>query len=345
MNNILFKFGKLKGASQLLTSSLFIAFVATASTNIVAQFPIASLLAQTKPANPTNPNPTNSNPANSNQASPKPVESNLTNNAAQRLIGQWQVKDPSSPATITFIFTSEGKFFILPPVDSDKRIAYEFGYKINPTAKPMHLDVKIPNAKQPSLTIFEFTPDGKLRVELDGVSPGDPRPEKFSPDTLVFEKISNATTLPANTQVLTEPNNENQASTTDKKTPEDEGKSNIGAMNRAQQAYFLEKNQFASQIAELGIGIKPDTENFLYKIVPQGNQKQSVMITAQAKRPGLRSYTGAVFVVQEKGELLTLAGICETNEPSTKPPVMPVTPKSVSDPLTCPAGSRAVRRG
>ncbi|MEB3182157.1 MAG: type IV pilin-like G/H family protein [Nostocaceae cyanobacterium] len=325
MNNILFKLGKFQSASQFLTSSLFIGLLTSVSTNILAQLPISPLLAQSQPATPTSPKPTNSNP---------------TNNTAQRLIGQWQAKDPLSPATITFIFTPNGKLFVLPSVESDKRVAYEFGYQINPAAKPMQLDVTIPKAKQPSLTIFEFTPDGKLKVQLDGVSPGEPRPNKFSPDTPVFEKTSDTSNLPANTQVVA-PDTENQASTTDKNTPEEEGKTNMGAITRAQQAYFLENNKFATTMEELAVGIKPDTDNYTYKIMAQGTERS--MITAQAKRPGLRSYTGAVYVVKDRGETVTMGGICETNEPSTKPPGIPDAPKAVSDPLKCPVGSRPAR--
>ncbi len=62
------------------------------------------------------------------------------------------------------------------------------------------------------------------------------------------------------------------------------------------------------------------------------------MMTAQAKRPELKSYTGAVVVVKQNGEDLTVAGICETDEPSSTPPAMPTHQKDTGE-FSCPAGS------
>jgi hypothetical protein len=101
-------------------------------------------------------------------------------------------------------------------------------------------------------------------------------------------------------------------------------------MNRAQQAYYLENDKFATNIEDLGIGIKPETENYRYQDCASRQSTQSVMMTAQAKRPELRSYTGAVFVVKDNNEDLTVAGICETDEPSSTPPAMPTAPRQAS---------------
>jgi type IV pilus assembly protein PilA len=45
-----------------------------------------------------------------------------------------------------------------------------------------------------------------------------------------------------------------------------EGKQNIGALNRAQQAYYLEKNTFTKSVEKLDIGIKTQTEDYNYLI-------------------------------------------------------------------------------
>ncbi len=70
------------------------------------------------------------------------------------------------------------------------------------------------------------------------------------------------------------------------------------------------------------------------------------MMTTQAKRPELRSYTGAVFVVKDGNDLLTVAGICETDAPSATPPAMPVAPSNTQDRsmIQCPAGSHLLER-
>lgn len=126
------------------------------------------------------------------------------------------------------------------------------------------------------------------------------------------------------------------------KAREAEGRSYTGAMARAQQAYFLEQNKFATtieQLGELGLGIQPDTANYRLRILPQGNGTQRVMMTATAKRPGIRSYTSAVFVVKVKGENMTFAGVCGTAQPSSTPPKMPAAPKNASTRIQCPTGS------
>jgi type II secretory pathway pseudopilin PulG len=128
------------------------------------------------------------------------------------------------------------------------------------------------------------------------------------------------------------------------KAREAEAKNIIGSMTRAQQAYYLENNKFSRTIQELGVGIRPETENYRYRIVPQGNQTQKVMTTAQAKRAGLRSYTSAVFVVKMRDELVTVATLCETDKPSSTPPTMPVAPRSGSTDIQCPAGSHRLGR-
>jgi len=123
------------------------------------------------------------------------------------------------------------------------------------------------------------------------------------------------------------------------KAREAEGRNYAGAMARAQQAYFLEQNKFATSITQLGLGIQPDTANYRLRILPQGNGTQRVMMTATAKRPGIRSYTSAVFVVKIKGENTTVAGVCGTAQPSSTPPKMPAAPKNGSTRIQCPSGS------
>lgn len=120
------------------------------------------------------------------------------------------------------------------------------------------------------------------------------------------------------------------------KAQESEGKSFVGATNRAQQAYRLENDRFAATMEELQIGLPSETENYRMEIVPQPDPTRSVMATATAKGEDIRSYTGAVFVL-EKG--VTFAILCETNEPSQTPPKMPAPPASENDRPQCPAGS------
>jgi type IV pilus assembly protein PilA len=127
------------------------------------------------------------------------------------------------------------------------------------------------------------------------------------------------------------------------KAREAEAKSNVGAMVRAQQAYYLEKETFSKSIEELGVAIRPETENYRYQIEPQTGNK-SVMITAQAKDGMLNSYTGAVFTTKKGQDVFTVSGVCETMTPSITPPAMPKFTANQSSPVECPPGSQLLNR-
>jgi serine/threonine protein kinase len=103
-----------------------------------------------------------------------------------------------------------------------------------------------------------------------------------------------------------------------------EAKQNVGSMNRAQQAYFLETNEFADSVAKVGIGIKTQTKNYQYSI-------HATPLTAfeygVSRKDNLNSYVGGVFLTSDleaKGEILTLAIICETESRGRKRPAEPI---------------------
>ncbi len=103
-----------------------------------------------------------------------------------------------------------------------------------------------------------------------------------------------------------------------------EGRQNVAAMNRAQQAYFLESNEFADSVPEVGIGIKTQTENYEYSI-------RATPLTAfeygVSRKGELKSYVGGVFITsgdEAKGEILTVELVCETKSRGTKRPAEPV---------------------
>ncbi|MGB3559492.1 MAG: type IV pilin-like G/H family protein, partial [Geitlerinemataceae cyanobacterium] len=123
------------------------------------------------------------------------------------------------------------------------------------------------------------------------------------------------------------------------KARESEGKSFVGAINRAQQAYKLENEKFADTMEELQIGLPLETESYRMEIVPQPDPTRSVMVTATAKQEDIRSYMGAVFIL-ENGRSTVI--ICVTDESSQTPPEMPAPPASENDRPQCPAGSSAL---
>ncbi len=114
----------------------------------------------------------------------------------------------------------------------------------------------------------------------------------------------------------------------------------IGSMNRAQQAYFIENNRLASKLNDLGINIKPETENYSYSI--RMLSPTLIQNIAVPKRGNLKSYTGIVYVFQRKenNETLTMAVMCESRQPSRNAPPRPL---MKGNDAHCPAGFNNLR--
>jgi type IV pilus assembly protein PilA len=101
-----------------------------------------------------------------------------------------------------------------------------------------------------------------------------------------------------------------------------EAKQNVGSLNRAQQAYFLEYDSFGSTVTEVGIGIKTQTVNYQYKIKTKdgtnpAGEKIAIAANNQAFALGstLKSYVGLNFTSTGDAvskEVLTLGFVCET---------------------------------
>lgn len=113
------------------------------------------------------------------------------------------------------------------------------------------------------------------------------------------------------------------------KARQSEARQNVGAMNRSQQAYYLENsNSFTVSIADLGIGIKTQTENYIYDIRGQADDtssetpRYSTMVRNQgrAHQDKLKSYAGIVYTAEQPidnvNESITLSIMCESVKPS-----------------------------
>jgi type IV pilus assembly protein PilA len=102
------------------------------------------------------------------------------------------------------------------------------------------------------------------------------------------------------------------------KAKQSEAKSYVGSVNRAQQAYRIEKPQFATAWTALEIGIPEETRDYKYKI--ESGTKTATLMNATAKDDSLRSYAGGVTVLSDSGQ--TSAAACQTEKPSLTPPVI-----------------------
>ena len=102
------------------------------------------------------------------------------------------------------------------------------------------------------------------------------------------------------------------------KAKESEAKTYVGSMNRAQQAYLLEKGEMADQASfgKLGLGIASDTQNYQYRIdKATGGTGSEVTNQAQPSVNTVRAYIGGVEIAQQAGtgEATSLAILCEAD--------------------------------
>ncbi|MBW4447782.1 MAG: prepilin-type N-terminal cleavage/methylation domain-containing protein [Spirirestis rafaelensis WJT71-NPBG6] len=103
------------------------------------------------------------------------------------------------------------------------------------------------------------------------------------------------------------------------KAKQAEAKQNLGTLNRSQQAFFLEYQNFASTVSQLQVGIKSQTDNYTYEMTG-GGTAATVQNKAQAGKQALKSYYGVVGTAVgdvATSEALTLAIACEAPAPGT----------------------------
>ncbi|HBB36269.1 MAG TPA: hypothetical protein DDZ80_13390 [Cyanobacteria bacterium UBA8803] len=131
------------------------------------------------------------------------------------------------------------------------------------------------------------------------------------------------------------------------KAKQAEAKTYVGSMNRAHQAYFLEKKAFTNNVDKLGLAIKTETVNYSYSLHTTKNAAFHYGVSKVKKTPWqkllghkeLKSYVGGVFLyrVGGTGDLRTLAILCEANSPGSIKPPEPTYRNGV---LACSAGTR-----
>jgi len=136
-----------------------------------------------------------------------------------------------------------------------------------------------------------------------------------------------------------------------------EAKTYIGAMGRAQQAYYLESSKFSPDLNLLGLGIRPETENYIYKISTEGKTPEGLPFVQNAaipKKGDLKNYVGYSWVTQvtlpgspSGQEKTTMAIVCESTQSTTQIPTAPVFSTSSDGQYTeatCPPGYTLINR-
>lgn len=242
----------------------------------------------------------------------------------EQLLGTWEAEAQEEQESGKIIFAPEGIIYLfISPSE-----ALEGTYTIDSTTQPKNLDISFGEAEQAISTIFEF-PDAD-RLQFANALPGEPRPSEFGDRTIHLRKTAKATALPQNVTVVSSEDIETEEGS----AKQSEGKTSVGAMNRAQQVFFLEKSQFTDTLEELGAGVAPETESYKYSLVviEEGKLVQTI---ATSKKEDLKSYTGIVFVTDESQGQTTQALLCESDEPTQKTPPQPNTEEGA---IACPSG-------
>ena len=97
------------------------------------------------------------------------------------------------------------------------------------------------------------------------------------------------------------------------KAKQTEAKTTISSINKGQQTRRIEQGTFASNIAEVAVGLNaPSTANYDYNLLAT-SPGANATITAFAKAPNsLKGYGGGVFINTTTGDAPSI--ICQTKE-------------------------------
>ncbi|MGI0489085.1 type IV pilin-like G/H family protein [Pantanalinema rosaneae CENA516] len=110
-----------------------------------------------------------------------------------------------------------------------------------------------------------------------------------------------------------------------------------------QQTHFLTANSFSGSLKKTDVAATPlETQSYRFKIQLHSGNPQRVSVTAIAKEPTLRSFTGAVFAMPSEQGKITISQICATTTPSTEPVPIPAAPTNLREEVKCPEGSRSL---
>ncbi|MBD1861234.1 MULTISPECIES: type IV pilin-like G/H family protein [Trichocoleus] len=130
------------------------------------------------------------------------------------------------------------------------------------------------------------------------------------------------------------------------KAKQSEAKQNVGSMNRAQQAYYLENSTFGSTVENLGLGIQTQTTNYTYTVTAPETNGISTVATNRGNslKAPLRQYAGRVELgtVIATSEATTLAILCETKAVAGNPIAANLTPTSTVVADGCTATGKVV---
>ncbi|MBE9041846.1 type IV pilin-like G/H family protein [Oscillatoriales cyanobacterium LEGE 11467] len=115
------------------------------------------------------------------------------------------------------------------------------------------------------------------------------------------------------------------------KAKQSEGKSFVGAVNRAHQAYRLENTEFTNDFEKLGVGLPTETNNYTMDIPTADGTVATT--TAIPRDEALKGYAGQVKIL-DTGATGTV--LCEAETAGKSAP----TPTADEDGGTCAGGEK-----
>ncbi|WP_377477561.1 MAG: type IV pilin-like G/H family protein [Microcoleus anatoxicus] len=116
------------------------------------------------------------------------------------------------------------------------------------------------------------------------------------------------------------------------KASESQAKQYVQTMNKAQQDYYAQNSGFTSSIANLGLGIKPESPNYKYSI-STGNK--AVFNYGVSQQPNLKNFVGGVFLIGTTTQTI----LCQSAAASTTKPANPI---NTNGKLACAAGTAKI---
>ncbi|MCU0550766.1 MAG: type IV pilin-like G/H family protein [Leptolyngbya sp. Prado105] len=257
----------------------------------------------------------------------------MAQTATSPLSGRWQgIFDEKYP--MGFLFSPDGKFIMVfgsNGVESTMLSGTTANYKLDATTQPMHVDITIPDAKEPVLTIAELSDPQTLRMQIKDTNPGKPRPTQFS-DRTQMQKVSDRAIEPLDSAKFT------QAA----QSSEGEGRVVIQAL--AQSALFstVEAGKLPTNLEQLGLPTN-NTPNYRYQLQTQPDQ---ITLIARPKKANLKSYISVVIKGSERKIDFVSTAVCQSVRPSLFAPPTPRLASSFASgnkPVTCGIGSEAVK--
>lgn len=96
-----------------------------------------------------------------------------------------------------------------------------------------------------------------------------------------------------------------------------EAKTNVGSMNRAQQAYYLENQCFSTNVSSLVINLNLTTNNFIYSAEANGSITSGATNFGSSLNNDIKSYAGATFYIGFNGTIsegATTTVLCENKD-------------------------------